>query len=257
MISIKTPLEIARLRESGRIVALTFHHIEPMVVPGVTTEEIDREIAHFIVSQGGRPAFKGIPNSAGIPFPGNSCISIDEQVVHGIPDGRVLQLGQIVGIDIGAEKNGYYGDAARTYKVGEVDPEKDRLMKVTEQALSNGIKQARPGNRLGAISHAIQSCVEDAGFNVVRDLVGHGIGSALHEPPQVPNFGSPQQGPRLRAGIALAIEPMVNAGGWAIKFLPDGWNVVTADGSPSAHFENTIIITESEPEILTILAEDQ
>jgi methionyl aminopeptidase len=227
-----------------------------MVVPGVTTEEIDREIAKFIIAHGGRPAFKGIPNAAGVPFPGNSCISVDEEVVHGIPDGRVLQAGQIVGIDIGVEKNGYYGDAARTFKVGKVDPEKERLMRVTEEALAKGIAQAQAGKRLGAISNAVQSWVEQAGFNVVRDLVGHGIGQSLHEPPQVPNFGSPNQGPRLRAGMALAIEPMVNAGGWAVKFLRDGWKVVTADRSPSAHFENTIVITDSEPEILTILSDE-
>ena len=256
MITLKSPFEIERLRVNGQLVAQTLRHIEPMIVPGITTREIDREIAQFIISNNARPAFKGIPNAAGVPFPGNSCISIDEQVVHGIPDGRELKIGQIVGIDIGVEKDGFYGDAAKTFKVGVVDPEKARLMKVTEEALLKGISNALTGNRLGAISHAVQMHVEAAGFNVVRDLVGHGIGRALHEPPQVPNFGSPYRGPELRPGMALAIEPMVNTGGWAVKFLPDGWNVITADGSPSAHFEHTIVITDSEPEVITILTKE-
>jgi methionyl aminopeptidase len=249
--NIKSPSEIDRMRESGHILALTFLHIEPLVVPGITTEEIDREIAEFIIANGGTPAFKGIKNAAGIPFPGNSCISIDDEVVHGIPDGRVLQAGQIVGVDIGVQKNGYYGDGARTYKVGEVSALKERLMRITEESLAKGIEQARASNRLGAISCAVQTYVEKAGFSVVRELVGHGIGSSLHEPPQVPNFGKPDQGPVLKAGMTLAIEPMVNAGGWEVKFLPDGWKVLTADNSPSAHFEHTILITDSEPEILT------
>lgn len=255
MITVKSPAEIDRLRESGRIVALTFRHIEPMVVPGVTTQEIDQEIRRFITSQNARPAFKGVPSSTGVPFPGNSCISIDEEVVHGIPNGRPLEAGQIVGIDIGVEKGGFYGDAARTYKVGEVSSLKDRLVRVTKEALMKGIQEARPNQPLGAISHAIQSHVQAAGFSVVRDLVGHGIGRSLHEAPQIPNFGSPDHGPKLRPGMTLAIEPMVNAGGWEVKFLPDSWRVVTLDGSPSAHFEHTILITDSEPEILTELVE--
>ena len=257
MITIKSAVEIDRLRESGRIVALTFRHIEPMVVPGITTEEIDREICRFITSQGGRPAFKGIPSSTGVPFPGNSCISIDEEVVHGIPNGRKLQAGQIVGIDIGVEKGGFYGDAARTYKVGNVSSLKDRLVQVTKEALAIAIQEARAERPLGAISHAIQTHVEAAGFSVVRDLVGHGIGKTLHEAPQIPNFGSSNQGPKLRVGMTLAIEPMVNAGKWQVRFLPDSWRVVTLDGSPSAHFENTIAITDSAPEVLTELVEDK
>lgn len=256
MINIKGLAEIARIRESARIVALTFQYIEPLVVPGITTEELDRRIAAFIVSHGGRPAFKGIMNSAGVPFPGNSCTSIDEEVVHGIPDGRVLEAGQIIGLDIGVEKDGYYGDGAQTYKVGAVDPLKERLMRVTREALELGIREARAGNRLGAISHAVQAHVEAAGFNAVRELVGHGIGKALHEPPQVPNYGKADHGPVLKPGMALAIEPMVNAGGSAVNFLPDGWRVVTADGSPSAHYEHTIVITNSDPEVLTRLPED-
>jgi methionyl aminopeptidase len=257
VITLKSPAEIDRLRESGRIVALTFRHIEPMVVPGITTEEIDQEIQRFIVSQGGRPAFKGIPSSTGVPFPGNSCISIDEEVVHGIPDGRKLEAGQIVGIDIGVEKGGYYGDAARTYKVGTVSSLKDRLVRITKEALDLAIREARVDRPLGAISNAIQIHVEAAGFSVVRDLVGHGIGRNLHEPPQIPNFGSPNHGPKLRVGMTLAIEPMVNAGKWQVRFLPDSWRVVTLDGSPSAHFENTIAITDSTAEILTEWAEDK
>ncbi len=251
MITVKSPAEIDKLRESGRIVGDTFRRIAPMMVPGVTTEEIDREIAKFIVSQGARPAFKGIQNSSGVPFPGNSCISVEEEVVHGIPGDRKLEAGQIVGVDIGTEKDGYYGDAARTFIIGDVDPEKERLVRVTREALGLAIEAARSGNRLGAISNAVQSHVEDAGFSVVRDLVGHGIGKELHEPPQIPNFGHADQGPVLRPGMVLAIEPMVNAGGWKVKFLPDGWRVVTVDGSPSAHFEHTVVITESDPEILT------
>jgi methionyl aminopeptidase len=256
VISIKTPAEIERMRISGRILAQTFRHIESMVIPGVTTEEIDREVEQYIQSHGARPAFKGIRNAAGVPFPGNSCISIDEEVVHGIPDGRMLEAGQIVGIDIGVEKDGYYSDAARTYEVAKVSPEKDRLVRVTREALAAGIREARSGNPLGTISHAIQSYVEDAGYSVVRDLVGHGIGKELHEPPQIPNFGSSSRGPIIRAGMTFAIEPMVNAGGYEVKFLSDGWGVVTADGSPSAHFENTIVITDSEPELMTVLNED-
>lgn len=256
MINIKSPAEIEQMRESAHIVALTFQYVEPFVVPGITTEELDRKIAEFIVSHGGRPAFKGIQNSAGVPFPGNSCTSIDEEVVHGIPNGRVLEAGQIIGLDIGVEKNGYYGDGAQTYKVGAVDPVKERLMRVTREALELGIREARPDNRLGAISHAVQVYVEAAGFSVVRELVGHGIGKALHEPPQVPNYGKPDQGPLLKPGMALAIEPMVNAGGSAVNFLSDGWRVVTADGSPSAHYEHTILITNSDPEVLTRLPED-
>lgn len=251
MITVKSPSEIDKLRESGRIVGDTFRHIAPMMVPGVTTEEIDREIAKFIISQGARPAFKGIQNAAGVPFPGNSCISIDEEVVHGIPDGRKLEAGQIVGVDVGTEKDGYYGDAARTFLIGEVDSAKKRLVRVTSEALEKAIAAARSGNRLGAISNAVQTHVENAGFSVVRDLVGHGIGKELHEPPQIPNFGHADQGPVIRPGMVFAIEPMVNAGGWKVKFLSDGWRVVTVDGSSSAHFENTIVITESDPEILT------
>ena len=251
MITIKSSEEIEKLRESGRIVGDVFRHIAPMMVPGVSTEKIDREIAEFIVSQGARPAFKGIQNAEGVPFPGNSCISIDEEVVHGIPNGRKLESGQIVGVDVGTEKDGYYGDAARTFLIGHVNAEKMRLVRVTREALELAIDQARVGNHLGAISNAVQSHVENAGFSVVRDLVGHGIGKELHEPPQIPNFGHPAQGPKLRSGMVFAIEPMVNVGGWKVNFLRDGWRVVSADGSPSAHFENTIVITESNPEILT------
>lgn len=241
------------MRECGRILARTFLLIEDHIKPGITTAQIDRLAAQFILSQGGRPAFKGILGPKRVPYPANICISIDEEVVHGIPGNRTLREGQIVSIDIGVEKGGYFGDAAFTYAVGKVDSEKSRLLEATRKALGAGIARVRAGGYLGDISHAVESVVTETGFSVVRDLVGHGIGSRLHEEPQIPNFGPAGRGPRLFSGMTLAIEPMVNMGDWPVKTLGDSWTVITADGLPSAHFEHTVVVTEGEPEVLTKL----
>jgi len=240
--------EIEKIRRSCRIVAECFEVVKEAVRPGVQTLELERLIVEHIERCGAASAFKGYRG-----YPAHTCISVNEQVVHGIPGERALEEGDIASVDIGVVKDGYFGDAARTFPVGEVAEEARRLLEVTEKALEAGIGQAREGNRLGDISHAIQRCVESAGFSVVRDLVGHGIGQAMHEEPQIPNFGPAGKGPRLRAGMVLAIEPMVNAGDWRVRTLRDNWTVVTADGSLSAHFENTVAITPEGPEVLTVL----
>jgi methionyl aminopeptidase len=216
------------------------------VQPGVTTAELDQIAEDFILARGARPAFKGYNG-----FPASICASVNEQVVHGIPGLRRLESGDIIGIDIGAEINGYFGDSAITLPVGEVSQNALNLLKATEESLYAGISMAIEGNRLSDISHAVQSCVESRGFSVVRDFVGHGIGKSMHEEPQVPNFGKPGRGPRLKAGMTLAIEPMVNIGAYEVQTLPDNWTVVTKDASLSAHFEHTIAITGKAPEILT------
>jgi len=216
-------------------------------VPGVTTRELDQITEDVILARGALPAFKGYRG-----YPASLCASINEQVVHGIPNQRRLEQGDIVSLDVGASLNGYFGDAAITLPVGTVDPEAEHLLKVTEQALTLGIEQARKGNRLFDISFAVQSWVESHGFSVVRDFVGHGIGKSLHEEPQIPNFGAPHQGPRLEEGMVFALEPMVNEGTYEVKILSDGWTVVTADRKRSAHFEHTIAVTDSDPEILTL-----
>lgn len=248
MIILKTEKELAYMRDAGRIVAGAHAEIAQAVRPGVTTAELDRIAEEYITRKGGRPAFKGLYG-----YPATICASVNEQVVHGIPGLRVLQNGDIISIDIGAEINGYFGDSAVTLPVGEVSPQVSRLLEVTEQSLYQGIARAVEGNRLTDISHAIQKYVEAHGYSVVRDYVGHGIGSSMHEEPQVPNFGRPGRGPRLKAGMTLAIEPMVNMGTYKVRTLPDNWTVVTDDLQYSAHFEHTIAITESEPEILTRL----
>jgi methionyl aminopeptidase len=222
------------------------------IAPGVTTSELDGLAEDHIRSRGGAPLFKGY-RMGGHTFPASICASIDEVVVHGIPSDRKLVEGQIISIDVGATLDGYCGDGARTYAVGAVDPLKRKLMDVTLAALEAGIAQARIGNRLGDISAAVQQTVESNGFSVVRDLVGHGIGRRMHEDPQVHNFGAAGTGPLLAKGLVLAIEPMVNAGDYRIVFKPDGWTTVTADGSPSAHFEHTVAITGDGPEILTLV----
>jgi methionyl aminopeptidase len=247
MIVIRSSREIDQLRRANAIVAEVLEKLTGAVAPGVTTSELDRIAEDVILSRGATPAFKGYRG-----FPRSACISINEQVVHGIPDARRLREGDIVSIDVGTNLNGYFGDAAITLPVGEVDREGRRLLEVTEKALSIGIEMARVGNRLFDISHAIQTWVESQGFSVVRDFVGHGIGQSLHEEPQIPNFGPPRQGPRLEKGMVFALEPMVNEGTYEVKILPDGWTVVTADGKRSAHFEHTIAITDGEPEILSI-----
>lgn len=248
MISIKSAREIELMRIAGRIVAETLERLKEVVKPGITTLELDTIAEEYIKKSGGIPAFKGYNG-----FPASICSSVNEQVVHGIPSSLVLKDGDIIGIDIGAVYEGYVGDAARSFGIGNIDNEVKRLLRVTEESFFKGIEYALPGNRLSDISHRIQKHVESNGFSVVRDFVGHGIGSSMHEEPQIPNYGPPNKGPRLTAGMALAIEPMVNQGKYAVKVLKDGWTVVTADGKPSAHYENTIVITNGEPEILTLL----
>jgi len=246
MITRKSTRELRYMRDAGRVVANVFQELEKAIRPGVTTGELDRLAEDFIIRQGARPAFKGLYG-----FPAAICTSVNEQVVHGIPGLRKLEAGDIISIDIGAEINGYFGDAAVTFPVGDISPEARRLLDVTRDALYAGIDVARTGNRLSDISHAIQSYVENHGFSVVRDYVGHGIGRKMHEDPQVPNFGRPGRGPRLEPGMTLAIEPMVNAGTYEVVTLDDGWTVVTRDGSLSAHFEHTVAITNGAAEILT------
>lgn len=219
---------------------------ESRIRPGLQAIDLDAEIAEFIYSKGARPAFKGYHN-----YPANICVSIDDQVVHGIPGQRAFKEGEIVSVDVGVELNGFYGDAAATYPVGQISEEKKRLMQITKEALIKGIEAAREGNRLYDISYAVQSHVEAAGFSIVRDLVGHGIGRSLQEAPQIPNYGEPNKGIRLRAGMVFAIEPMVNMGSWEVRTEPDDWTVVTIDGLPSAHYEHTIALTNGRPEILT------
>ena len=249
MIIIKSPREIEQLKRSNAIVAEVFNKLKGMISPGVTTKELDQVAEEYILSKGGRPAFKGYRG-----FPGTLCISINEEVVHGIPGQRRLKEGDIVSLDVGVNFLGYYGDAAITFPVGEVDPEAKRLLEVTEKALTIGIEKAKIGNRLFDISYAIQRWVESHGFSVVRDFVGHGIGKDLHEEPQIPNFGAPHQGPRLEKGMVFALEPMVNEGTYEVRVLSDGWTVVTADGKRSAHFEHTLAINDDGPEILSVLS---
>jgi len=246
MIVLKSDKEINYMRDAGRIVASTHAELEKAVAPGVTTGELDRLAEDFIRARGALPAFKGYRG-----FPGSICTSINEEVVHGIPGKRQLRAGDILSLDVGVYTNGFYGDAAVTLPVGEIDVEARRLLRVAEESLYRGLEMARPGNHLTDISHAIQSHVEGHGFGVVRELVGHGIGRQMHEDPQVPNFGPPGTGPVLREGLTLAVEPMVNMGTHEVYTAPDGWTVLTRDGKPSAHFEHTIAITARGAEILT------
>ncbi len=243
----KTKQDIEIMRKAGRIVAQTLDMIGEHIEPGVTTGQLDKLVDDFIRSQGAIPAFKNYHG-----FPASACISIDDEVVHGIPGNRKLKEGEIVSVDVGTIVDGFYGDGARTFPVGKISPDKKRLLELTQKCLEAAIEKARPGNRLGAISAAVQKVAESNGLGVVRQLVGHGIGRQMHEEPQVPNFGSPTDGPILKAGMVLAIEPMINAGTYDVKTMPDGWTVVTADGQPSAHFEHTVAITEGEPDILTL-----
>jgi methionyl aminopeptidase len=252
-VSIKSEKEIDLMREVCKIVADTLKLLGKYIKPGVSAYELDKIAEDFILSQGARPAFKGYGFDKKNLYPATICVSIDNEVVHGIPTSdKVLREGQIVSIDVGAYKNGFYGDAAKTFAVGNVNGEKRRLMEVTEKALYIGIEQAVDGNRLFDIGYAIQNYVESQGFSVVRDLVGHGIGKRLHEEPAVPNFGQKGKGIKLREGMTLAIEPMVNAGTWQVYFGSDGWTVYTLDGLPSAHFEHTIVVRKGKPEILTL-----
>lgn len=248
MIHIKSGPEIEALRRSNQIVAKVLQHLKEMVSPGTRGKELDCAAERMIHRMGGTPAFKGYRG-----YPASTCVSINEQVVHGIPDSRAFVEGDIVSLDLGVIHRGYVGDAAITVPVGSVDQESRRLLEVTETALMKGIGQAREGNRLFDISHAIQSHVEANGFSVVREFTGHGIGREMHEDPQIPNFGNPGTGDRLGSGMVLALEPMVNAGGWQVRVLGDGWTVVTADGKRSAHFEHSIAITDGEADVLSIL----
>ncbi len=246
MVRVRSEREINLIAASSQIVADTLDMLSNHIKPGVQLLELDSLAEEFIRSKGARPAFKGY-----MGYPATLCISIDDEVVHGIPNSRALDDGQIVGFDCGAEKNGYYGDSARTYAVGKISKEKMKLMNVTEKSLMIGIKEAKIGNYVSDIGHAIQSFVEAEGFSVVRELVGHGIGTALHEDPQVPNYGIPKQGIQLKKGMCLAIEPMINIGSKDVYTDQDGWTVRTKDGHASAHFEHTIAIMEDGPMILT------
>jgi methionyl aminopeptidase len=248
MIILKSERELNYMRDAGRITAGALAEVKKAVRPEVTTQELDDIAAEYIKSLGAIPAFKGYHG-----FPGNICTSVNDEVVHGIPGLRRLKSGDNVSIDIGAVINGYNGDAAITVPVGEVDKEVSKLIEVTEAALAKGLEQAVAGNRLSDISHAVQLHAEDCGFGVVRDYVGHGIGRNMHEDPQIPNYGPPGRGPRLKPGMTLAIEPMINLGTYEVRTLEDRWTVVTVDGKPSAHWEHTIAITEDGPEILTKL----
>ena len=242
MIILKTSDEIAVMAQASRVVAETLQILQKAVRPGITTDELDRLAEEEIRSRGARPAFKGYRN-----YPKTLCASVNDQVVHGIPSKRVLKEGDIIGLDLGAIVDGFYGDSAITVAVGQTTEGNARLVQITEEAMYLGIKQAVVGQRLSDISSAIQQHVESSGYSVVTEFVGHGIGRQLHEEPQVPNYGKPGQGPRLQAGMVLAIEPMVNMGGSAVKVLEDRWTAVTVDGSLSAHFEHTIAITSSGP----------
>jgi methionyl aminopeptidase len=247
----KSARELDRMREACRIVSEVLRLIGQQVRPGVTTGELDAAAEQYIRSRGGIPAFKGYGPSDN-PFPATLCTSVNEEVVHGIPGRRVLNDGDIVSVDVGVVKDGWYGDAARTFAVGAVSAETQRLLRVTEESLGRGIEAMHSGNRVHDISSAVQVYVEDAGFSVVRDLCGHGVGKELHEEPSVPNFGKKGTGAALVDGMTLAIEPMVNAGGWQVRVLDDGWTVVTKDGKPSAHFEHTVALVNGRPEILTL-----
>lgn len=247
---VKTLNEIDFIKESSRIVANVLQYAGNFIKPGVTTFDLDKIIEDYILSNNGFPAFKGYRVNNNI-YPASSCISINEQVVHGIPNERVLIEGDIVSIDVGVKKNGYYGDGARTYSVGNIPADKKKLLKITEESLYKGIEQAVDGNYVNEISLAIQQHVESEGFSVVRDLVGHGIGKKLHEEPAIPNYYISGNKFRLKESMTIAIEPMVNYGTYKVKILPDNWTYVTADGKPSAHFEHTILIRKGNPEILT------
>ena len=250
MISLKSPREIQAMRKAGRITAQARALAGSMVNPGVTTLEIDTAVRRFIESRGARPSFLGYGG-----FPGSACISVNEEVIHGIPSSRKLKEGDIVSIDVGAFVDGFHGDCAATYPCGQVSDEAMRLIRVTEQSFWEGIRYAKQGCRVSDIGHAVQTYVEANGFSVVRDFVGHGVGAKLHEPPEVRNFGAAGHGPRLQPGMTLAVEPMVNAGSWQVKVLADGWTTVSLDGSLTAHYENSILITDGEAEILTVTGE--
>lgn len=246
-IVIRSAREIALQRQAGRVVAAVLDHLGSLIGPGVTTADLDAAADRLIRQAGGVPTFKGYQG-----FPAALCVSVNDEVVHGIPGPRRLSLGDIVSIDVGVTLGGYIGDGARTFALDAVSEECARLLVVTQRALDAGIAAAVSGARVGDISHSVQTIVEAAGYSVVRKYCGHGVGTTMHEEPQVPNYGSAGRGPRLRAGMVIAIEPMVNAGGFEVNVDSNGWTVRTADGAPSAHFEHTVAITDSGPEILTL-----
>jgi len=253
MILLKTDHELERMREANRIVAVVLDEIAARIRPGVSTLELDEWAEGRITGLKGLPAFKGYGGRSGSkPFPATLCTSINQQVVHGIPAGTcILREGDIIGIDVGVIYDGYHGDGARTYAVGSVTPQASELMAACQKSLQLGIAAARSGNHLGDIAKAIDGCVRAAGFSVVRDLSGHGIGRSLHEDPQILNYYDGRRGARLKNRMTLAIEPMINAGGWEVRTLDDGWTVVTLDNSLSAHYEHTVVLTDDGPEILT------
>jgi methionyl aminopeptidase len=247
MIIRKSPEELERMRRAGRVVAATIDRLVESVRPGMTTGDLDGIAEEAIRSAGAVPSFKGYRG-----FPASICTSVNEELVHGIPGSRRLDEGDMISLDAGAIWEGYHGDSAVTVFVGEPpSSEAEKLVRVTEESLEAGIAQIRPGNRLSDISHAVQQVAEGAGFTMVREYVGHGIGQSMHEDPPVPNYGPPGRGPELRPGLVIAVEPMVNVGGWETRLLADEWTVVTADGSLCAHFEHTIAVTEDGPEVLT------
>ena len=246
MITLKSPHEIELMRRAGKITAAARAYAQGLVRPGVTTQEINSAVEHFIRKQGAVPSFLHYNG-----YPASVCISVNDEIIHGIPGKRVLQEGDIVSVDVGAFIGGFHGDCAGTYPCGQVSDEALRLIRVTQQSFFEGIKYAREGYRLSDISAAVQAYVEANGFSVVREYVGHGIGHQMHEAPEVPNYGKPGHGPRLLRGMTIAVEPMVNAGTAAIRQMPDGWTVRTADGKNAAHYENTVLITDGEPELLT------
>ena len=250
MIPIKSKREIAYLRKAGELVSQTLAEVAKYIRPGVTTAELDQIAEDFIRSAGAEPAFKGY-RVGRLEFPATLCISVNEVVVHGIPSDYVLQEGDIVSVDCGVRLNGYYGDSAYTFAVGDITPEKKRLLRVTREALERGVQQAIVGKRIGDISHAIQQHAESAGYGVVKELVGHGIGRKLHEEPQVPNYGSPGTGKKLREGMTLCIEPMINMGTDRVITDADQWTVRTADGKPSAHYEYMVAVQKGHPELLS------
>ena len=246
MITLKSEHEIELMRRAGKITAAARALARDMVKPGVTTQQIDKAVYHFIKSQGATPSFLNYNG-----YPASVCVSVNDEIIHGIPGKRVLKEGDIVSVDVGAYIGGFHGDCAGTYPCGQVSDQALDLIRVTQQSFFEGLKFAREGYRLSDISHAVQEYVESHGYSVVREYVGHGIGRRMHESPEVPNFGHPGHGPRLLRGMTIAVEPMVNAGSAAIRQMSDGWTVKTADGKNAAHYENTILITDGDPELLT------
>ena len=247
MIAVKSDRELEVMRKACQITAAARKLAGDMIRPGITTREIDKAVHHFILSQGAKPSFLGYAG-----YPASVCVSVNEEVIHGIPGGRRLKEGDIVSIDVGAYYHGFHGDCAATYPCGKISREAQLLIDVTQQSFFEGIKHARQGGRVSDISHAVQTYAESFGFGVVREYVGHGVGEKMHEEPEIPNYGAPGRGPRLIRGMTIAVEPMITLGNPGIRVLKDNWTVVTLDGKLAAHYENTVLITDGEPEILTV-----